>query len=353
MPCFNPDHALILRLHIMLISRMRVSNTLKGILMTYMSLDAIVSGWEAGATGPICGGMPGSTATLVLDTGSEPIPSLDPDLPSCVAWVPIRSVFTDNHGNITVASGKRAFSGANAHCAGTLATMDFVSRAPSSASEIMLLAGLVGARNLRPGLGSRVRDAEKQLCQRIGIRSPQDIWHRSNAAPLPPALLRKIMTRDPDNPTYLGRRLRIWHDRVFSEKLGLHLTPTGGGYKGVMTIQDFKQIAGRMGYHANKSGQIRKWRDVQEEDLRALVWEKPRIMIATMFGVSDVAVSKKCAAMKISGPPRGYWQQISSGRDPRPLLEKNAITPPADVCECLEQQFCGSKENKTDSRYAA
>ena len=47
------------------------------------------------------------------------------------------------------------------------------------------------------------------------------------------------------------------------------------------------------------------------ETLKALVWEKPRILLAKELGVSDVAISKKCKKENIKQPPRGYWTKFS------------------------------------------
>lgn len=55
-----------------------------------------------------------------------------------------------------------------------------------------------------------------------------------------------------------------------------------------------------------------EWEKVTKEELAKLVWSKPATAIASDFGVSDVAVAKKCKAMGISKPPRGYWAKMQS-----------------------------------------
>ncbi len=47
--------------------------------------------------------------------------------------------------------------------------------------------------------------------------------------------------------------------------------------------------------------------EISDEDLEALVWEMPSTWVAEIFGVSDVAISKRCRKAKINKPPRGYW----------------------------------------------
>lgn len=47
--------------------------------------------------------------------------------------------------------------------------------------------------------------------------------------------------------------------------------------------------------------------DITYEELKTLVWQMPTTQVAKKLGVSDVAVSKRCKALGISKPPRGYW----------------------------------------------
>ena len=44
-------------------------------------------------------------------------------------------------------------------------------------------------------------------------------------------------------------------------------------------------------------------------EIRKLIWEKPSVYIAKLYGVSDTAIIKFCKKWKISKPPRGYWQK--------------------------------------------
>jgi len=61
-----------------------------------------------------------------------------------------------------------------------------------------------------------------------------------------------------------------------------------------------------------------QWGSISRKELTALVWSKPAREIAKEFGVSDVAVGKKCKSLNISKPPRGFWNRVSSGRIPHP-----------------------------------
>jgi len=46
---------------------------------------------------------------------------------------------------------------------------------------------------------------------------------------------------------------------------------------------------------------------IKKEELKKLVWEKPKIEIAKQYGVSDVTIGKYCRKWNIKTPHRGYW----------------------------------------------
>ena len=51
--------------------------------------------------------------------------------------------------------------------------------------------------------------------------------------------------------------------------------------------------------------------------LYELVWTTPVTELAKRFGISDVALAKRCRAINIPLPPRGYWARIAAGQTPR------------------------------------
>jgi hypothetical protein len=57
-----------------------------------------------------------------------------------------------------------------------------------------------------------------------------------------------------------------------------------------------------------------------------LVWSTPMIKLAPRFGMSDVALRKRCHNHEIPTPGAGYWAQVAAGYAP----EKVAL-PPADI----------------------
>jgi len=53
---------------------------------------------------------------------------------------------------------------------------------------------------------------------------------------------------------------------------------------------------------------------ISRSDLFDLVWSQPRTQLSKQFGISDVALAKRCAKANIPMPPRGYWAKPESKR---------------------------------------
>lgn len=77
---------------------------------------------------------------------------------------------------------------------------------------------------------------------------------------------------------------------------------------------------------------------LSREDLYELVWSKPIRDLAKDFGISDVALAKRCKRLGIPVPGRGSWARVDAGQKPyKPSLPKrepewgdhNALTVPA------------------------
>ena len=51
-------------------------------------------------------------------------------------------------------------------------------------------------------------------------------------------------------------------------------------------------------------------------ELYELVWTRPVTELAKEFGISDVALAKRCRALNIPLPPRGYWAKVAAGQSP-------------------------------------
>jgi len=62
---------------------------------------------------------------------------------------------------------------------------------------------------------------------------------------------------------------------------------------------------------------------LSREDLYELAWSKPVSQLAADFGISDVALAKRCRRLGIPLPGRGYWARLDAGQTPyRPKLPK-------------------------------
>jgi len=60
------------------------------------------------------------------------------------------------------------------------------------------------------------------------------------------------------------------------------------------------------------------WSGIAADQLQFLVWSMSTVELARRFGVSDAAVTKRCKALGIEKPPRGFWSRVEAGRVPHP-----------------------------------
>lgn len=79
-------------------------------------------------------------------------------------------------------------------------------------------------------------------------------------------------------------------------------------------------------------GETRKTEFTREE-LYDLVWAEPMQTLAARWGISDVALKKRCVRMRIPTPHRGYWAKKAVGKVlRRPVLPKlPASVHPSDL----------------------
>ena len=66
------------------------------------------------------------------------------------------------------------------------------------------------------------------------------------------------------------------------------------------------------------------------EELYELVWSKPMVELAKDFGISDVAVAKRCRRVGVPVPGRGYWARVAAGQTPRQAPLKKRTDEDAD-----------------------
>lgn len=57
-----------------------------------------------------------------------------------------------------------------------------------------------------------------------------------------------------------------------------------------------------------------EWQAIDAKQLESLVWSKPTIELAKEFGVSDVAIGKKCTSLGVTKPPPGFWNKVRAGK---------------------------------------
>lgn len=55
---------------------------------------------------------------------------------------------------------------------------------------------------------------------------------------------------------------------------------------------------------------------LSRQALYDLVWSRPMTQVAAGFGISDVALAKRCAEVNVPVPPRGWWAKAHAGHDP-------------------------------------
>jgi hypothetical protein len=65
------------------------------------------------------------------------------------------------------------------------------------------------------------------------------------------------------------------------------------------------------------------------QSLYELVWSKPMSTLANDFGISDVGLAKRCRAVDVPIPYRGYWARKAAGQEPPklPLPKYRTRTP--------------------------
>ena len=87
------------------------------------------------------------------------------------------------------------------------------------------------------------------------------------------------------------------------------------------TFEHYQKALGKYCSYECSHKESRKF-EVTKEELHILVWTMPTTKVATLLGVSDVAITKRCKKLGVSKPPRGYWRKIEAG-----LIEPEIPSP--------------------------
>jgi hypothetical protein len=69
----------------------------------------------------------------------------------------------------------------------------------------------------------------------------------------------------------------------------------------------------------------RQLSDYSRQELYDLVWSTPASKLAPDFGISDVALAKRCTKLNVPRPSLGYWAKVAAGQTPpkKPLPPTN------------------------------
>jgi hypothetical protein len=100
---------------------------------------------------------------------------------------------------------------------------------------------------------------------------------------------------------------------------------------------------------------------LSREDLYELAWSKPLSELSKDFGISDVALAKRCRRLGIPIPGRGYWARLDAGQKPyRPKLperesqwqDQSALTvAPLASPSSTESPGSNSSDESEDERW--
>lgn len=73
---------------------------------------------------------------------------------------------------------------------------------------------------------------------------------------------------------------------------------------------------------------------INREELYNMVWSKPVSQVAKEFGISDIAVRKRCIRLNIPMPERGYWSKQKNGK----TVTKPEL-PEFDESSCISNPY--------------
>jgi hypothetical protein len=63
-------------------------------------------------------------------------------------------------------------------------------------------------------------------------------------------------------------------------------------------------------------GNKRELSEYSRQELYDLVWSAPASKLAPDFGISDVAIAKRCTKLNVPRPSVGYWAKVAAGQTP-------------------------------------
>src|SRR2546426_12020410 len=57
-------------------------------------------------------------------------------------------------------------------------------------------------------------------------------------------------------------------------------------------------------------------KELSREELYEKIWAAPTTQVAAEFGISDVALAKRCKKLNVPKPSLGYWAKVAAGQKP-------------------------------------
>ena len=72
--------------------------------------------------------------------------------------------------------------------------------------------------------------------------------------------------------------------------------------------------------------------EYSRQELYDLIWSTPASKLAADFGISDVAIAKRCKKLSVPRPSRGYWAKVAAGDTP----PKVPLPPTAEEAFVIE-----------------
>lgn len=259
--------------------------------------------------------------------------------PRRIAWVSRDDIRKSPYGGHAVITSKGKLSGANRHKKGSTRTITLFHEHrndPEMLNQAAILASVVAAGSAYPQFRGILKDLRNKAEKALGISTILDVWARSSSSPLPIPCPMKL--EDCKTAHEFGRILRVWHTRSFEKRVPVAMVPVVGGAT-MVPIEDFEKIVSQIPQERNRAHGNTSWKSISNEALEKLVWAKPVMIIADEMDVSGAAVAKRCARLGVDTPPRGYWQQLESGIDPRDLLARGSVEPPLEVQHELSARF--------------
>jgi len=118
----------------------------------------------------------------------------------------------------------------------------------------------------------------------------------------------------------LGSFLRKWHDELFSRYTAVAAFPIAASIEeDAPHMSAIDQGAEILFLWEPRKDSLRRgpqeWHETTRAELGRLIWILPLSHLSKVFGVSDVAIAKRCRQYTISTPPRGFWRMIERSSD--------------------------------------